>query len=106
MPYGRADLRVFCRDMGVPVSFMGLSKYPDTGEPIKALRDQSFETKLGDQGFGAIDVQVIEIRLPFDAFKPMPEPEDTIAVEGRQYVVADIGEEDDGAFTVYKLRKP
>lgn len=103
MPFGAPDLRAFC-SMGDPVVFNGQSSYADTGAAIKGIFDRPMQTKLADQGFGGTDVYLPELRLPFNAFNPMPTNRDLITVAGVDYTIADTDAEDDGAFLVYYLK--
>ena len=102
--FAATDLRAFCRDLGVPVTFAGVSVYPDTGEPVKGLLDQPTQNRGGDQGFGGIDITVPELRLPFNAFSPMPRNKQAITVDGVAYTIADTSSEDDGAFLCFGLK--
>ena len=102
MIYGAQDLRAFFRT-GPRVSFTGKSTYPD-GQPIQGLFDRPMQNKLADQGGGGIDIGLPEIRLPFNAFNPMPRSKETITVDGKSYTIADVGAEDEGAIVVYGLK--
>lgn len=104
MIFGTPDLRVICRDTGVPVVFNGVSAYADTGEQIKGLLDQPMDMKLGGGGFGGVDLEFPALRLPYNAFDPSPTDQDEISVDGTEYVVSSVGADDDGAFMVLGLR--
>lgn len=101
---GERDLRAFCRPpMGVPVTFAGVSTYPD-GEPVFGLFDRSQQFQLAEAGIGGAQVALPELRLPFNAFDPMPDVLDVVTVEGTEYSVNPSTAEDDGAFVCYQLK--
>jgi hypothetical protein len=100
--YGLNDLRIFF-GTGVPVAFQGKTLYPD-GVQILGLFDRPLEMKLADQGFGGVDVGMPEVRLPCNAFNPMPRNKDAITVDGVNYTIADSHAEDDGATLCYGLK--
>ncbi len=108
MPFGAGDLRTLCRAMGVAVSFAGVSSYPE-GEPVQGLLDTPQQIKLAEGGIGGVEALVPELRLPFNAFAPMPASGDTVTVTDLQtrvattYTVNEPTAEDDGAFLVYEL---
>jgi hypothetical protein len=101
---GERDLRAFCRPpMGVPVTFADVSTYND-GEPVRGLFDRSMQFKLQGEGIGGAQVALPELRLPFNAFDPMPDAGDSITVDGTGYTVYPPTAEDDGAFLCYELK--
>ncbi len=108
MPFGAGDLRALCRAMGVLVSFEAVSSYPD-GEPVKGILDTPQQIKLAEGGIGGVEAVVPELRLPFNAFAPMPASGDTVTVTDPQtriataYTVNQPTAEDDGAFLCYEL---
>lgn len=108
MVYRLRDLRAICRPMGVPVSFNGLSAYPD-GEPVKGLLDSPVQLKLADGGIGGVTTQIPELRLPCNAFNPMPDRNDMIQITDPEtgtstaYTVNSPTAEDDGALLCYEL---
>lgn len=102
---GERDLRAFCRPpMGVPVAFAGVSTYPD-GTPVYGNFDKSSVIGFGDGGTAGIESGRPELRLPFNAFSPMPQSGDTITVEDTDWVCDQPYDEDDGAFQVYALMR-
>ena len=103
MTFGASDLRAFCRPMGVPVSFGGVSTYPDDGSPIQGLFDRPIGSKLAEDGIGGVESAVPELRLPYNAFSPMPQSGDTVTVDGTTYTVDQPTAEDDGAILCYAL---
>ena len=106
MPFGGGnDLRALFRQMGLPVSFEGVSTYSDNGEPIKGMLDRPVQMKLGESGIGAAEIDLPELRLPFDAFDTMPRSRDIVTVDGTQYKVDAPTAEDDGAIVCYALRR-
>ena len=110
MIFGGRDLRALCRQMGTPVSFAGVSIYPD-GEAVKGMIDSPVQIKLLDQGIGGVETDLPELRLPFNAFKPMPRRGDVVTVTDREtglqtaYRVNAPTAEDDGAFLAYSLNE-
>jgi len=102
MVYGAPDLRAFC-GTGVPITFNGVSTYPD-GACVKGLLDRPIEMKLPGEGIGGVEVAIPELRLPFNAFDPMPQTGDTVTVDGTEYTVYQPTSEDDGAFLCYQLK--
>lgn len=110
MIFGGRDLRALCRQMGTPVSFAGVSTYRD-GEPVRGLVDSPVQIKLLDQGIGGVETDLPELRLPYNAFSPMPRRGDQVTVTdcetGTQttYEVNAPTAEDDGAFLAYSLNE-
>lgn len=103
--FGVRDLRAMCRPpMGVPVTFNGVSAYPDDGTPICGLYDRSIQLKLMDMGIGGMESALPELRLPFNAFSPMPTAGASVLVAGIPYTVNQPTAEDDGAFLCYSLK--
>lgn len=102
--FGDVDLRVFFRDFGVPVTFGGVSLYAD-GEPIKGNFDRAVQIKLADEGFGGVETAMPELRLPYNAFSPMPTETDVITVNGTQFTVSEVTAEGDGAVVCLYLKK-
>jgi hypothetical protein len=100
--FGVRDLRAFCRPMGVPVSFGGVTTYPD-GEEIRGLFDRPQQIKLMDEGIGGMEIALPELRLPYNAFNPMPQANAVITVDGTVYTVSPATAEDDGGFFCYQL---
>lgn len=104
---GARDLRAFCRPpMGVPVAFAGVSTYPD-GQQVCGLFDRPIQIREAYQDGGGIQSAGSELRLPFDAFSPMPQSGDQVLVTDNglttTYEVDAPTAEDDGAFLVYEL---
>lgn len=99
--FGARDLRALC-STGARVTFQSISKYED-GSPIRGLFDRAVQMKLEDSGIAGIESATPELRLPFNAFNPMPKSGDTLLVEGVAYTVNQPTAEDDGAFLVYEL---
>ena len=95
--------------MGVPVSFQGVSTYPD-GDPVCGLFDRPGSISLGSGGSAGIAGTDTELRIPCNAFAIMPTEGDivTLTDEGvsTNYQVNAPEPEDDGAFLVYKLYSP
>ena len=89
--------------MGVPVSFSGVSTYPD-GQPVYGLFDRPVTMKLEYQGTGGVETAIPELRLPFNAFATMPKRRDIVTVDGVAYTVNQPTQEDDGAILCYELK--
>lgn len=109
MPLGR-DLRAFCRPpVGSPVSFAGVSAYDD-GTPVCGLFDRAVAFKLLGEGIGGAESAQPQIALPFNAFDPMPQDGDQVAVTSNltgavfNYRVNQPSQTDDGAFWIYDLQ--
>jgi hypothetical protein len=100
---GERDLRAFCRQpVGTPVTFGAVATYPD-GQPVCGILDLPQQIKLAEAGIGGVEAVVPELRLPFNAFKPMPASGDTLTVAGQTFTVNEPTAEDDGAFLCYEL---
>lgn len=105
---GAADLRAFCRPpMGVPVAFAGVSTYADDGSAICGLLDRPGKVALRGSGTAGLESAAPELRLPCDAFTPMPTGGDVVTITDRgvttSYELGVPEPEDDGAFLVYAL---
>lgn len=96
--FGDNDLGVFFGDFGVTVQFGGSS--------AQGILDQPEMIKLADRGFGGFNTVVPTIRLPYNAFSPMPEETDTLVVNGQNYTVTEQTAESDGGVIVYSLKGP
>ncbi len=102
---GARDLRAFCRPpMGVAVAFAGVSSYPDDGTLVCGLFDRPMDSS---PEYGTT-VANPELRLPHNAFSPMPRDGSTITVTddgiATQYLTGTPTAEEDGAFFAYQLR--
>lgn len=89
--------------MGVPVSFEGVSTYPD-GEPVRGLFERPMQLRLMEAGIGGAQVALPTVTLPFNAFARMPAANDTLYVDGVAYTVCPPTAEDDGALLCYELQ--
>ena len=105
------DLRAFCRPpIGVPVSFAGVSTYPDDGSPVCGIFERPVGFKLLGEGIGGAESAVPTLLLPCNAFSPMPQAGDevsiTSALNGAEttWRVNQPSQEDDGAFLLYDLQ--
>jgi hypothetical protein len=99
--FGARDLRPLC-STGPRVTFGTVSAYPD-GTPVRGLQDLPIQMKMLDNGTAGVETDMPELRLPFNAFDPMPRDGDTVLVEGVAYTVNQPTAEDDGAFLCYLL---
>lgn len=95
--FGDADLPTFFADMGVPVLF-------GTQPQTKAIFDRPVQIKLADEGFGGVETGMPELRLPYNAFSPMPTEGDVITVDGTKYSISEVTAEGDGAVTCLYLK--
>jgi hypothetical protein len=95
--FGDADLSVFFADFGVPVFF-------GSQGPVKGIFDRPMQIKLADDGFGGTETGMPEVRLPYNAFSPMPTEGDVITVDGTQYSVSEKTREGDGAVVCHSLK--
>ena len=57
-----------------------------------------------DQGFGGVRVAFPAVRLPYNAFSPMPDEDDAVNVDGTDYRVAEVTSESDGAVVCLDLK--
>jgi hypothetical protein len=94
--FGDADLPTFFGDFGVPVTFQGVT--------VKGNFDRPEQIKLADQGFGGVETGFPAVRLPYNAFRPMPCTGDAVNVDGTDYTVAEITAESDGAIVCLDLK--
>ena len=106
---GARDLRAFCRPPnGVAVAFAGVSTYPDDGTPVCGLFDRTVTDDLSFGGGAGVTASHPELRLPYNAFAPMPGDNDSITViddgVSTPYLTGAPTAEDDGAFLAYQLR--
>lgn len=98
MAFGDNDLGVFFGDFGVPVQF--------GGQTVNGILDEPQAVHLGDQGWGGISAVAPTLRLPSNAFTPMPEEMDMIVVNWRNYEVTEVTGDGDGAISVFHLKGP
>lgn len=96
MAFGDADLGVFFADMGVAVTF--------GGSTVQGLFDKPTQIKLSDQGFGGVETGFPAVRLPYNAFSPMPINGQSITVDGTVYTVAEVTAESDGKIVCLELK--
>ena len=96
MAFGDSDLDIFTADFGIPVTFNGVT--------ANGILDQPVKTGLADSGFGGISSPRPMLRVPYNAFSPMPAQGDAITVDGLQYVIADEDSDTDGSFVWYPLK--
>lgn len=96
MAFGDSDLGVFTGDFGVSVVFNGVT--------VKGIFENPVKSSLEDQGFGGINLNRPAVRLPYNAFSPMPQTTSAITVNGVNYTIADEASDDDGAFVTYPLK--
>lgn len=94
--FGDTDLPIFFADMGVSVTFGGVT--------TKGLIDEpSIIDHMGQRFSGTEAIQRV-LTLPFNAFTPMPEPKQTITVDGTNYTIFDRHAMDDGRLVGYGLK--
>lgn len=97
MAFGDGDLPAFFGDFGVDVTF--------NGSTALGLMDNPIVIKLADRGFGGFETQMPTVRLPYNAFAPMPVETDQVAVDGVFYTVSEPTAEGDGKIICYALKK-
>ena len=106
MAFGTSDLRAFCRQMGVSVSFQGVVTYPD-GEPVKGLFDVGGQDALFEST--RVEDARYTLELPYDAFNPMPDSGDELTVlDGiapGNYAVRNSTALDDGSMIQLSLKQ-
>ena len=95
--YGDADLPTFFADFGVAVNFQGVA--------AKGNFDRPVDVKLSEQGFGGAIIATPAVRMPYNAFRPMPKTGDAVTVDGMDYTVSEPTAEADGAVVCYELKK-
>jgi hypothetical protein len=96
MAFGDEDLGVFFDEFSVAVAF--------GGNNAKGNFDRPLEIKLGSHGFGGVETELPAVRLPYNAFSPMPTNDDTITVDGTVYTVAEVTAEGDGSVVCIELK--
>jgi hypothetical protein len=96
MAFGDSDLGAFFADMGVAVTFNGIT--------VQGLLDQPMELQGLGGGFGGVDISLPELTLPYNAFSPMPVEGSSITVAGTQYTVAKVTAEADGSIVCFALK--
>ncbi len=96
MAFGDSDLPAFFADMGVEVTFHGAT--------AMGLLENPIQIKLADRGFGGFETQMPQVRLPHNAFTPMPAETDQISVDGVAYSVSEPSAEGDGKIICYSLK--
>lgn len=94
--FGDADLPTFFADFGVPVIFGGVTRLGNFDRPV--------EIKEADQGFGGVETAFPSIRLPYNAFSPMPDSGDVLQVNGAWYSISEPTAESDGAVVCFGLK--
>lgn len=94
--FGAADLPAIFADWGDTVIFDGVSAAGAMDEPMDIV--------IADQGFGGIESSMPSVRVPFNAFDPMPEADDSITVNGVVYTVGKVTAIGDGAIVSIQLK--
>jgi hypothetical protein len=92
------DLGVMFAGFGVPVQF--------NGSIAQGIFDQPEVIRLADRGFGGVEAANPAIKLPYNAFNPMPASRDTLVVDGQTYTVIEHTTDGDGAIITYALKGP
>lgn len=98
MTFRSNDLGIFFAAFGVTVEY-------GTGT-AKGVFDQPEVVRLADHGFGGVEATNPTLKLPFNAFDPMPQTRDALLVDGRGYTVNTRTTDGDGAIVVYTLKGP
>jgi hypothetical protein len=92
------DLAFMFAAFGVQVQFGGYI--------AQGIFDQPEVIRLADRGFGGVEAANPALKLPFNAFNPMPANKDTLAVGGDTYSVIEHTTDGDGAIVTYALKGP
>jgi hypothetical protein len=98
MTFRSNDLAFMFAAFGVTVEY-GFSS-------AKGIFDQPEVIRLADHGFGGVEATNPSIKLPFNAFDPMPSNLDSLIVDGRTYTVLDHTADGDGAIITFMLKGP
>lgn len=93
-----SDLAVMFAAFGVAVQFGGSS--------AMGIFDQPTTVRLDAHGFGGIETDQPSLKLPANAFNPMPKSQDNLTVDGVEYAVMSRTAADDAAIMVYALKGP
>jgi hypothetical protein len=91
------DLPIFFDAFGVVVQFNGTS--------ANGILDSGNQIVLADHGFGGIEADKPTIKIPGNAFNPMPTTGDNLTVDGDEYTVASFTNDTDGAIWSYALKE-
>lgn len=94
--FGASDLPAIFADWGDSVVFGGVTASGALDEPVEIV--------VADQGFGGIESSMPSVRIPFNAFDPMPEADDAITVNGTEYLVGKVTAIGDGAIVQIQLK--
>jgi hypothetical protein len=92
-------------DLAFLFSAFGVTVEYGTGA-AQGLFDQPQVIRLADHGFGGVEADNPTVKLPFNAFDPMPSNLDTLIVDGRTYSVIDHTTDGDAAIITYALKGP
>lgn len=93
---GVSDLPALFADWGDTAAFNGTT--------VACAFDEPMEIVVADAGFGGIESAQPCIRVPFNAWNPMPEEDDAITVNGTNYTVAKRTALGDGAVMQLSLK--
>jgi hypothetical protein len=98
MMFGDSDLHTFFADMGVDLTFNGVT--------VKAIED-TYDTRdsLSSSIVDKLD-RVTLVQLPFNSFSPMPKRGDTVVLVSTSMKVRDVIAEKDGGVTQLFLVTP
>jgi IPT/TIG domain len=91
-----ADIGVYCADFGATVVFGGAT--------AQGIFDEPVNTGLSGQGFSGIPTTQPELRLPYNAFSPMPVLNQSITVDGVAFTVSYSSLQWNGLMYYYRLQ--
>jgi len=98
MMFRSSDLAMMFSAFGVDVQYGSAT--------AKGIFDQPEVIRLADHGFGGVEAANPAIKLPFNAFAPMPANTEVLVVDGETYTVIDHTADGDGAIVTYALKGP
>jgi hypothetical protein len=90
--FGDADLPTFFADFGVAVVFQGNTALGNFDRPADV------------KAWGDAVVSIPAVRMPYNAFRPMPRSGDAVNVDGKDYTISEPTAEADGAVVCFELK--
>lgn len=94
--FGDPDLAVFFSDFAVTVQF--------GGQAAQGIFERIDSNMLADRGFGGFDAPKPTVKLPYNAFSPMPKELDVIVVDDINYTITERPTNRDLAIVIYALK--
>jgi hypothetical protein len=96
--FGDSDLGVFFADMGIPVSFGGVTVLGNFDQPAMGIN-------FGG-GPSSVERQQFAVTVPLGSFSRLLRSGDTVTVDGATYKVKGRELSLDGSIVAYSLEKP